>query len=103
MTDAPEHGLIGLGGGWKRGVKMTPIAFSLGSPGIGEILIILLVALIIFGNRLPDVGRSLGRGLVEFKKGLRGVQEDVEKEIDKKDERGPDHAGGGTGEDEETH
>lgn len=82
---------------------MTPIAFSLGSPGIGEILIILLVALIIFGNRLPDVGRSLGRGLVEFKKGLRGVQEDVEKEIDKKDERGPDHAGEETGEGKETH
>jgi len=59
---------------------MTPIGFSLGSPGIGEILIILLVSLIIFGNRLPDVGRSLGRGLVEFKKGLRGVKDEVEKE-----------------------
>lgn len=41
--------------------------------GLGEVLVILLVALLVFGGRLPEVGRSLGRGLVEFKKGLKGV------------------------------
>ena len=43
-----------------------------------EWLIILGSALLIFGRRLPDVGRSLGRGIVEFKKGLRGIQDEVD-------------------------
>jgi len=50
-------------------------------PSLGplELIIIGGVALLIFGNKLPDVGRSLGRGLVEFKKGLKGVRDDIEK------------------------
>ena len=43
-----------------------------------EIVVIVGVGLLIFGNKLPDVGRSLGRGLVEFKKGLKGVQDDID-------------------------
>lgn len=48
-----------------------------GSIGMQEGLIILVVGLLIFGSRLPEVGRSLGRGLMEFKKGLRGIQDEV--------------------------
>lgn len=40
--------------------------------GIGEVLVILIVALLVFGGRLPQVGRSLGRGILEFKEGLAG-------------------------------
>ena len=47
--------------------------------GIGEILVVLVVALLVFGGRLPQIGRSLGRGLVEFKKGLSGVAAAPEK------------------------
>ena len=36
------------------------------------------MALLLFGRRLPEVGRSLGQGLVEFKKGLKGVTDEVE-------------------------
>jgi len=36
-------------------------------------LIILIIGLLIFGKRLPEVGRSLGQTIVEFKKGLSGV------------------------------
>ncbi|HPP54718.1 MAG TPA: twin-arginine translocase TatA/TatE family subunit, partial [Thermoguttaceae bacterium] len=45
--------------------------------GIGttELLVICILALILFGNRLPSVMRSLGQGITEFKKGLR--DEDV--------------------------
>lgn len=50
-----------------------------GMPGGWEWLVILIVALLIFGKRLPDVMRSLGKGIVEFKKGVRGIEEDVEK------------------------
>jgi sec-independent protein translocase protein TatA len=40
-------------------------------------LLIGAIALLIFGKRLPEVGRSLGKGIVEFKKGLAGIEEDV--------------------------
>ncbi len=40
--------------------------------GLGplEMLIVGVIAVLLFGNRLPEVGRSLGKGLIEFKKGL---------------------------------
>jgi sec-independent protein translocase protein TatA len=46
--------------------------------GIGttELLIIAFIVLILFGSRLPGVMRSLGQGVVEFKKGVQGVEED---------------------------
>ena len=46
-------------------------------PGPWEIIIIAVVALLLFGRRLPEVGRSLGRGIVEFKKGLRGFEDEI--------------------------
>jgi sec-independent protein translocase protein TatA len=42
-----------------------------------ELLIVLAVALLLFGRKLPEVGRSLGKGIVEFKKGIKGVEEEV--------------------------
>lgn len=47
--------------------------------GIGhwELLIIALIILVLFGHRLPQVMRSLGRGVIEFKKGVAGVDDDV--------------------------
>jgi sec-independent protein translocase protein TatA len=46
--------------------------------GIGhsELLIIGIVALLLFGSRLPQVARSLGKSLTEFKKGIQGVQDE---------------------------
>jgi sec-independent protein translocase protein TatA len=40
-------------------------------------LVIAIILLLIFGNRLPSVMRSLGQGVVEFKKGLHGIEDDV--------------------------
>jgi sec-independent protein translocase protein TatA len=56
---------------------MLPIGFlhGLGGP---EVIIIGLVALLIFGNRLPNVMRSLGKSVTEFKKGVQGIEEDVD-------------------------
>lgn len=48
-----------------------------------ELLLILGLALLIFGRRLPEVGRSLGKGIVEFKRGLKGVSEEIETESDR--------------------
>jgi sec-independent protein translocase protein TatA len=43
-----------------------------------HLLFILLIGILIFGKRLPEIGRSLGKGLVEFKKGLKGLEDEVE-------------------------
>jgi sec-independent protein translocase protein TatA len=40
-------------------------------------LIIAAIVFLLFGNRLPSVMRSLGQGVVEFKKGLQGIEDDV--------------------------
>ena len=63
----------------------------LGIPGSWEWIIVLIVALLIFGKRLPSTMRSIGKGVVEFKKGLKGVTDEVDevkgdiKKIDDKD------------------
>lgn len=46
--------------------------------GVPEMLVFGIIALLLFGKRLPEVARSLGKGIVEFKKGLRGVDEDLD-------------------------
>lgn len=47
-------------------------------PGFWEWVLIAIVAVLLFGRRLPEVGRSLGKGVVEFKKGLREVEDEVQ-------------------------
>jgi sec-independent protein translocase protein TatA len=46
-----------------------------------ELLIIGFVALLIFGNRLPSVMRSLGKSVTEFKKGVAGVEDDLDQAV----------------------
>jgi sec-independent protein translocase protein TatA len=56
---------------------MHTLAF-LQNIGPMEWVIIMVIALLLFGRRLPEVGRSLGKGIVEFKKGLKDLDSDVE-------------------------
>ena len=49
-----------------------------GLPGGGEWIILLVLGLLVFGRKLPEVGRGLGRSIVEFKKGIKGIEEDVD-------------------------
>jgi len=53
-----------------------PLAFFM--PGPMEMFVIVLIVLLLFGNRLPSVMRSMGKGIVEFKKGVKGIEDDVE-------------------------
>ena len=53
-----------------------------GMPMGAEWIVIAALGLLLFGKRLPEVGRSLGRGIVEFKKGIKGVEDDVETQVD---------------------
>ncbi len=58
-----------------------------GMPGGIEWIIILIVALLIFGKRLPEVMKSMGKGIVEFKKGIKGVEDEVENATEQKPEK----------------
>jgi sec-independent protein translocase protein TatA len=44
--------------------------------GTAEMMVIMVIAVLLFGKRLPEVGRSLGKGIIEFKKALKGIDED---------------------------
>src|ERR1700745_3939599 len=43
-----------------------------------QLFVIALIGLLLFGKRLPEVGRSLGKGIIEFKKGLRGIEDEFD-------------------------
>jgi sec-independent protein translocase protein TatA len=48
--------------------------FGLGGP---EILLLVVLGVLLFGRKLPEVGRSLGKTMVEFKKGMKGIEDEV--------------------------
>lgn len=47
--------------------------------GMWEWVIIIVVAVLLFGNRLPDLGRTLGKGLVSFRKGVSEMKDEIAK------------------------
>ena len=59
---------------------MDTLVIAYFSPGPFELAIIGAIALLLFGKRLPEVARSLGKGIVEFKKGVRGIEDDVDQQ-----------------------
>ncbi|MDG3007160.1 Sec-independent protein translocase subunit TatA/TatB [Paludisphaera mucosa] len=62
-----------------------PLAF-LPNLGTTELVIVAFVSLLMFGNRLPSVMRSLGKSVTEFKKGVSGIEDEIDEavNVDKK-------------------
>jgi len=59
---------------------MVPFAF-IGSLGPMELALVSGAMLLLFGNRLPSVMRSLGKSVVEFKKGVAGIEDDLDQAV----------------------
>jgi sec-independent protein translocase protein TatA len=49
--------------------------------GAQEMVILLVIGVLLFGRKLPEVGRYLGKGIVEFKKGIKGLEDEVDSSI----------------------
>jgi sec-independent protein translocase protein TatA len=64
-------------------MQVSAILLFLGELGGGEILVILLVILLLFGaKRIPDFARSLGSGIREFKDAVQGMRNELERSVD---------------------
>lgn len=56
---------------------ISPFAMF-GMPAGAEWIFLLVLGVLLFGRKLPEVGRYLGKGIVEFKKGIKGIEDDIE-------------------------
>jgi len=59
---------------------------AFGLPGSWEWMVVLVIAVLIFGRRLPEIARGLGKSITEFKKGVKETENEVKDAIDDADE-----------------
>jgi len=64
---------------------MIPTLLAFWTPGPMELIVIMIIAVLIFGRRLPEIARGLGKSITEFKKGIKDTEDDVRKAIDESD------------------
>ncbi len=46
--------------------------------GVPEIVVIMVLGLLLFGNKLPSMAHSIGKSITELKKGIKGIEDDVD-------------------------
>lgn len=57
---------------------MNPLFGFLFGLGWGEVMVLGIIAVVLFGRRLPDMAKYLGKSVVEFKKGMHGLESSFE-------------------------
>ena len=62
--------------------NLTTVGFVFGTPGIGELVVIGVIAVLLFGSKLPEVARSLGSSYQQFRKGLSDIQTSIKNDMD---------------------
>ena len=65
----------------------SPVLLGFWSPGPYEMLLVAVVALLLYGGQLPDVARSWGKTFAEFRRGLSGIQNEINDAIYAEPER----------------
>ena len=66
---------------------MTKLLF-LGNLGTGEIIIIALVLLLLFGGKkIPELMRGIGKGVRNFKEGMNEIEKDINKDVEASDKK----------------
>ena len=63
-------------------VAFEKLLAFLGPIGPTEMVVFGIIAVLLFGSRLPSVARSLGKSIVEFKKGMNDLQDEVRSSVD---------------------
>ena len=59
--------------------------FAMMGIGLPEMIILGVIGVLLFGKRLPEVGRQLGKGLSEFKRGMQGIESEINSVMDATD------------------
>jgi sec-independent protein translocase protein TatA len=72
-------------------VSLCDSLFAFLSPSPGEMLLVMLVALLLYGGDLPKVARSWGKSLAEFKRGFSGIQNELNQVFQDEPRRIPYH------------
>jgi sec-independent protein translocase protein TatA len=49
--------------------------------GTSEVVVVLAIGLLLFGKRLPDLARALGKSVIEFRKGVGGIEDEVRESL----------------------
>lgn len=94
LTVFPLPDIIGVKLEKKKGyADMTQTMLAIfGLPGGAEWIIILVIAVLIFGRRLPEIARGLGKSITEFKKGIKDTEDEVKNALDESDTIAEKHA-----------
>jgi sec-independent protein translocase protein TatA len=56
---------------------MSPLFAFLGL-GVPEIVVLAVIGVLLFGKRLPEISKYMGKSIIEFKKGMRGLEDNLD-------------------------